>query len=185
MSPGVYISMEEHEKEMVPLEDAENQVRVVVQRLALLHLSYASTIINKFGWKDGKLLVLSAIKEYGRRVAERTKQGHQSLPKYGFYTTREGQPPICEFGKVVLDYGELDIGSLYCLIDAAKTMQSNPDEKLVHKKCMTVGDEYCEFDTVPTSEQDKELLFSEGLDWSSVDPLLHEFYKKKERDLKG
>ena len=73
---------------MVSLSEAENEVKVVTQRLALLHLAYARTLVDEFGWERGKQLVLNAIKEYGRRVAKRTKQGHQGLPKYGFWERR-------------------------------------------------------------------------------------------------
>ena len=45
------------EIEMVPLTEAENEVKVVTQRLALLHLAYAKTIVDQFGWKKGKQLV--------------------------------------------------------------------------------------------------------------------------------
>lgn len=167
------------EEEMVPLREAENEVKVVTQRLALLHLAFARTLVDKFGWEMGKQLVLNAIKEYGRRVTERTKQGHQSLPKYGFWERREGEPPLCELGKIVLEYGEMDLGSLYCLIDPAKTMYANSDEKLIHTKCLTVGDEHCAFARVPTTERDREDFFGEERDWSHVDPRLDEFYKKK------
>ena len=174
--------MTDANEEMVPLSEAENEVKVITQRLALLHLAYARTLVDEFGWGRGKQLVMNAIKEYGRRVAERTKQGHQSLPKYGFWERREGKPPICELGKLVLEYGEMDIGSLYCLIDPAKTMFANPDEKLVHTKALTVGDEHCAFETVPTTEKDREDFFGEDRDWSHVDPRLHEYYKEKHSD---
>lgn len=167
-------------EEMVPLSEAENEVKVVTHRLALLHLAYARTLVDNFGWEKGKQLILNSIKEYGRRVAERTEQGYQSLPKYGFWEEREGQPPLCELGKIVLEYGEMDIGSLYCLIDPAKTMFAKPEEKLIHTKCMTVGDEHCEFKTVPTTEKDRKDFFAESKDWSHVDPRLHDFYKEKE-----
>jgi len=169
-----------HEEEMVPLKEAENEVKVVAQRLALLHLAYAKTLVREFGWERGKLLILTAIKEYGRRVADRTKRGFQSLPKYGFWERRPGQPRLCELGKVVLEYGEKDIGSLYCLIDPAKAMATNPEEKLIHTKCLTVGDESCDFTTVPTTVEDRKQFFDEKKDWSSVDPLLGDFYRKKE-----
>ncbi len=167
-------------EEMVPLSEAENEVKVVTQRLALLHLSYARILVDKFGWEKGKQLVLDAIKEYGRRIADRTKRGFQSLPKYGFWERREGEPQICELGKLVLEYGEEDIGSLYCLVDPAKIMFANPREKLIHTKCLTVGDEYCEFATVPTNEKDRADFFTENKDWSHVDSRLAEFYKNKE-----
>ena len=167
-------------EEMVPLNEAENEVKVVTHRLALLHLAFARTLVDEFGWERGKQLILNAIKEYGRRVAERTKRGHQSLPKYGFWERREGKPPLCELGKIVLEHDENDIGSLYCLIDPAKTMFANPEEKLVHTKALTVGDEHCAFETVPTTEKDREDFFGENRDWSHVDPGLDKYYKEKQ-----
>ena len=169
---------------MVSLAEAENEVKVTTQRLALLHLSYAKTLVDEFGWDKGKLLVLKAMKEYGTRVAERTKRGYQSLPKYGFWERREGKPPLCELGKVVLEYDEKDIGSLYCLIDPAKTMADNPDSKLIHTKCLTVGDDHCEFATVPTTSEDRRAFSSELDDWSFIDPHLGEFYKKRDAQAK-
>jgi hypothetical protein len=167
-------------EEMVPLREAENEVKVVTQRLALLHLAYAKTLVKEFGWNKGKRLVLKAIKEYGLRVADRTQRGFQSLPKYGFWENREGKPRLCELGKLVRESGEGDIGSLYCLIDAAKTMAMNPREKLIHTKCLPLGDESCEFVTVPTTEKDRADFFAENKDWAHIDPRLGAFYAKKE-----
>jgi len=174
--------MTEHEVEMVPLSEAENEVRVVTHRLALLHLAFGRVLVDEFGWDRGKQLIMDAIKEYARRVAERTKAGHQSLPRYGFWEQREDGPAICELGKIVREYDELDIGSLYCLIDPAKVMWANPDEKLVHTMAYTVGDSHCEFETVPTTEEDREDFFGAGKDWAHVDPRLHEFYEKLESE---
>jgi len=172
-------------KDTVPLREAENEVKVVTQRLTLLHLAYARTLVDEFGWKEGKRLVLKAIKEYGKRVANRTRRGFQSLPKYGFWERQEGKPQLCVLGKMVLEYGEEDIGSLYCLIDPAKAMFANPKQKIIHTRCLTVGDSHCEFATVPTTEKDKEDFFADDKDWSHVDPRLNEFYKKKETTKMG
>jgi hypothetical protein len=60
-------------------------------------------------------------------------------------------------------------------------MWANPEEKLVHTKAYTVGDDRCEFETVPTTERDREDLFGEDRDWSHVDPRLDEYYKKLEK----
>jgi hypothetical protein len=60
-------------------------------------------------------------------------------------------------------------------------MFANPEEKLIHTQCLTVGDDRCEFETVPTTEEDREALFGESRDWSRVDPRLHEFYVEKEK----
>jgi hypothetical protein len=165
-------------EEMVPLSEAENEVKVTAQRLALLHLSYAKTLVDRFGWDEGKQLVLDSIKRYSEYVSERTKEGHQSLPKYGFWERREGKPPLCELGKIMLEYGEPEIGAMYCLIDPGKVMSADPDEKMIHTMCMILGDDHCEFDTVPTSEKDRE-DFEEGRDWSHVDPIIGEYLKKK------
>jgi hypothetical protein len=171
--------MSEKKEEMVPLSDAEQQVKVTTQRLAMMHLAYAKTLVDKFGWKEGKQLVMNAIKEYGRRVAERTKQGHQSLPKYGFWERREGQPQLCELGKIMVEYDELDLGSLYCLIDPAKVMWADPDKKLIHTKCLASGDTHCEFARdVETTEKEKEDFFGEEKDWAYVDPRLDKLFKE-------
>ncbi|UCH58074.1 MAG: hypothetical protein JSV18_04035 [Candidatus Bathyarchaeota archaeon] len=170
--------MSAKKEEMVPLSEAENEVKVVTHRLALLHLAYGRTLVDEFGWERGKQLILDAIKEYGRRVAHRTKEGHQSLPRYGFWERREGAPHVCELGKIVLEYDEMDIGSLYCLIDSAKAMFANHEEKMVHTKAITVGDDHCAFENLPTTEKDREDFFGKSRDWSHVDPRLDEYYRK-------
>jgi hypothetical protein len=61
-------------------------------------------------------------------------------------------------------------------------MFANPDEKLVHTRCLTVGDEHCEFETLPTSEKDRKDFFGDNRDWSHVDPRIHGFYEEKENE---
>ena len=163
---------------MVPLIEAENEVKVATQRLALLHLAYAKTIVDKFGWDQGKQLVLDSIKKYGEYVAERTKQGHQGLPKYGFWERREGKPPLCELGKIMLELDEPALGAMYCFIDPAKIMAADPSKKLVHTKCMILGDDHCEFETVPTTEKERQ-DFAENRDWGYVDKVVDDYLKEK------
>jgi hypothetical protein len=168
--------MSETEKE--PITEAENEVKVVTQRLALLHLAFAKTIVEKNGWKKGKQLILDSIKKYSEYVAERTKMGHQSLPKYGFWERREGKPNLCELGKIMLEMGEPELGSMYCLIDPGKTMASNPDKKMIHTRCMILGHDECQFEIKDTNEQEKK-DFKKGKDWAYVDPIIDEFLEKK------
>jgi hypothetical protein len=163
--------------EMVPLAEAENEVKVVTQRLALLHLAFSRTIVDKLGWDTGKQLILDSIKQYGEYVAERTKQGHQGLPKYGFWENREDKPPLCELGKIMLELGEPELGAMYCLIDPAKTMAADPNKKMIHTRCMILGHDECQFDTIPTSDEEKE-SFKKGMDWSFVDPVIDEFLEE-------
>jgi hypothetical protein len=166
------------DEQKVSLSEAENEVKVVTQRLALLHLAFAKTIVDKLGWEEGKQLILDSIKKYSEYVAMRTKMGHQSLPKYGFWERREGKPDLCELGKIMLEMGEPELGSMYCLIDPGKVMAANPDEKLIHTRCMILGHDECKFETVKTTDEEK-LDFEDGKDWSYVDPIICEFLKKK------
>ena len=163
--------------EMVPLAEAENEVKVVTQRLALLHLAFSRTIVDTLGWADGKQLILDSIKQYGEYVAERTKQGHQGLPKYGFWENRDDKPPLCELGKIMLELGEPELGAMYCLIDPAKTMAADPSKKMIHTRCMILGHDECQFETIPTSEEERA-SFMKGKDWAFVDPVVDEFLKE-------
>ncbi|MFH1178864.1 MAG: hypothetical protein V1710_00735 [Candidatus Bathyarchaeota archaeon] len=164
-------------EQTVPLKEAENEVKVVTQRLALLHLAFSRSIVDNLGWEDGKQLILDSVKLYGEYVAERTKQGYQGLPKYGFWEQREGKPPLCELGKIMLEMGEPELGAMYCLIDPAKTMAADLGEKMIHTRCMILGHDECRFDTVPTSEKDRE-SFKKGKDWAKADPIINDFIEK-------
>ena len=170
--------MTETTENMVPLSEAENEIKVATQRLALLHLAYGRVLVDQFGWEKGKQLIMDAIKEYARRVAERTKAGHQSLPKYGFWERREGKPNLCELGKIMLEMGEPELGSMYCLIDPGKTMASNLDKKMIHTRCMILGHDECQFEIKDTNEKEKK-DFKKGKDWAYVDPIIDEFLEKK------
>ena len=161
------------DSEMVTLEDAKTQVRVTVQRLALLHLAYTKTLVKEFGEEKGKQLILNAIKEYGLKIAERTKNGSQSLPKYGFHQKHEGDKTYgCELALLLLEYGEEELGKLYCYVDPAKSMGADPNTKMIHTKCLFTGDSYCSFETVPTTEKEREDFFGKHKDWSYLDPIL-------------
>jgi hypothetical protein len=162
----------------VPLREAENEVKVVTVRLALLHLAYSKTLVEEFGWEKGKHLILDSIKRYGEYVAERTKKNYQGLPKYGFWERREGRPDLCELGKIMVEMGEPELGSLYCLIDPAKTMAADPGKKMIHTKCMILGDDECGFVTIPTSEGERK-DFEEDRDWTHVDPIIDDYLREK------
>jgi len=51
---------------MIPLHEAESEVKVVARRLALLRLAFARTIVDELGSSEGKQLVLRAIKNTER-----------------------------------------------------------------------------------------------------------------------
>ncbi len=178
-------------KESVPLEEAKEQVRKVCVRLALLHLSFARTIVDELGEEKGRQLILKAIKEYGTRIGEeaRVKANAQGLddnpeniksdlPLYGIHTGWEkvevgGEERRraygCVMGEVWNELGEGELGRLYCYVDPAKYMAFNPNFKLMHLKALPDGDPYCERAVRPTTEQERKDFADKDKDWSYID----------------
>ncbi len=180
-------------EEMVSLAWAKQQVEVTAKRLALLHLSFARTIVDELGEKQGKKLVLKAIRDYGRRVGGQAREkviaqglaplpehyGKASdLPEHGMHSSREkvvvdGEVRTraygCVMGELWEEQGESELGRLYCYVDAAKYMAYNPDFKLIHTKALPDGDAYCELCVRPTTEQEKRDFASDDADWSYID----------------
>ena len=92
-------------KEVVPLEEAREQVEIAVTRLALLHLSFAKTLVEELGEKKGKELTIKSILEYGQRIGERIKQGLPDLPKYGVHGgDKRGKTYGCILAKIFREY---------------------------------------------------------------------------------
>ena len=184
--------MGENEK-MVPLTEAKRQVEVTSERLALIHLAFARTLVDELGEEQGKKLILKAIKDYGRRVGESARQRviaqgleplpenyakAADLPRYGMHqgtekVVVEGESRSraygCVMGKVWMDQGEPELGRLYCYVDAAKYMAYNPDFKMVHEKALPDGDDYCELCVRPTSEKERRDFANDDADWSYID----------------
>jgi len=183
-------------KKFVPLEEAAEQVGVAAIRLALIHLAFSKILVEELGEEKGKEAVLKAIIEYGRMVGERTKLGYQDLPFYGFHEKlfygdqefidmREKLNVAdnefdfsrhrvrgCVLAKIFQEYGKKEVGCLYCYVDAAKSMAADPNKKLVHTACEVLGDRYCAFEVLPTTEKERKDFDSRDLDWKQVDPIL-------------
>lgn len=177
--------------EMVSLTDAREQVRKVCVRLALLHLSFAKTLVEEFGEQKGKELVLKAIKNYGIRVGEGAKTRTNNcgldnspnnyigdLPAYGMHDDIQSEEIDgesrtkaygCVMGNVWRELGESELGRLYCYVDPAKFMAFNPDFKLIHLKAIPNGDEYCEFAVRSTTEKERQDFSDNNKDWSYID----------------
>ena len=177
-------------KRSVPLEEAKEQVSIALTRAALLHLAFSKILVEELGEQKGKELVLRAIMEYGRRVGERIKRGLSDLPKYGVIGTEElGESGDkwfenykaydCVFARTFKEYGELDVGYLYCYVDPAKTMTADPGQKLIHRDCAACGDDFCTFEVLPTTEKERIDFTSKRGDWKHVDPRLAEGVKRR------
>jgi len=179
----------------VPLEDAKAGIESLARRLALLHTSYAKAIINALGEKEGMPIISSAIKDFGIKIGEKTKEEVENaglelneynfekapsyaLPRFGFYDkvelmAVEGKPAVritgCQLAKAWQEQGEEKIGRLYCYMDVAKYMAYNPDLKCIHLKAAMDGDGCCELTVKATTEEERERFFSEKGDWFGLD----------------
>jgi hypothetical protein len=161
------------EKEgFVSIAEATHEVGLAMTRLALLHLSFSKTLVEEFGEKKGKELVIRSILEYGKRVGERTKRGLPDLPKYGIGEWKDQRMYGCVLARIFHEYGEEDIGCLYCYVDPAKTMAADPYHKFIHRDCAACGDDYCTFKTTPTTKKERADFKSMGATWRNVDPRL-------------
>lgn len=184
------------EQKMVGRDEAADQVRVVATRLALMHLAFARTLVNELGESHGKSLVVKAMMEYGRLAGLRNRAGGQDLPHYGLhdgysykgreYTDSREIPPEpdgkldytafkvhgCVLGQIFREYGEQELGRLYCYVDAAKTMAADPGHKLIHTACTVCGDNHCAFDLQPATDEEMAAFENKDDTWQTVDPYL-------------
>ena len=181
----------------VPLEEAVEQVEIAMIRLGLMHLSYSRILIQEFGEDKGKELILKSIIEYGNRVGKRSMEGYQDLSNYGIHSKyvyeekefRDAREVMslaqdegfdfskleihdCILARIFKEYNEEDLGKLYCYIDAAKSMTTNPNEKAIHTKCVLCGDNYCQIKTEKTTEKERVDFKNSNPEWRDVDPLL-------------
>jgi hypothetical protein len=180
-------------EDMVPIEEAKEQVARVCRRLGLLHLAFAEVLVSRLGPEEGERMVARAIKEYGRLIGEKKKEralergmelGPESfralsdLPSFGMHdhieeVEVEGEKRIrahgCVMGEVWNELGRSDLGRYYCLVDPASSMAFDPEHKLVHIKALPGGDPYCELAMRPSTEEDRAELASDDTDWSIIE----------------
>ena len=161
------------EPEMVTLEEAKEQVRMVSEALGQLHIAYARTIANELGKERGKKLVLKAIKSYGSRA----QLGAKGFKFYGMLERfdqfevegeRRWRADGCAMGKVWRDLGEAELGHLYCYVDPFVAMTRNPERKVCHDK-LFCPDGYCAGAVRPTTEQERKDFADKDKDWSYLD----------------
>jgi len=182
--------------EVVPLGEATKAVRSIARRAALLHISYARGIIDALGEEKGMRLISRIIKNYAVRIGEKVKEevlakGLELIPEnfnenesYAFATfpalhdrmetiQEEGVKKFrsygCMFAKVWKEYGEEKLGRLYCYMDPAKYMAYNPNFKLAHNKTVPDGNDFCELEIKPTTEQERRDFFAEDAEWFYID----------------
>jgi len=122
--------------------------------------------VDDLGEERGRELIEQAIWEYGTRIGRSTRArvlalgleptmenlGRGSdLSPLGFEHAMvdvDGESKVqmhgCAMADVWREYGEEELGGLYCLVDPAKTQAYDPEWTMVHTKRIPVGDECCE-----------------------------------------
>lgn len=175
----------------IDIEEAAKEVELVSKRLALLHLAYAKTLTEELGEEQGKELVLKSIKRYGRWIGEKRRKEIEEkglepipenfsrgdtlrIPKFGMHSELENTGDSmklygCAMGKLWSEYGEEELGKLYCYVDPAKYMGFNENYIQIHEKAMPAGDECCDFMVRKSTKKEKELFKSKEEDFLNVD----------------
>jgi len=150
----------------IPYDQAREAVLDMARRVALLHMSYARTLVDALGEERGRALIESAIRAYGTRIGERTRARVESLglePEPHNFARGSDLPPSafpsevvtvdgerrsrsesCVLADVWREYGEEALGSLYCGVDPAKMEAYNPEWTMVHTHKIPDGDACCE-----------------------------------------
>jgi hypothetical protein len=184
-------------KKVIPIDEAIQALQSIGRRLGLIHLEYAKAIVEELGEEKGIKLISKAIKNYGSKIGEKTKEevlmkGLEAVPENfnkgdtyrvpsipgALHDTREivkvdGKERFrstgCIIAKVWEEEGEEKLGRLYCYMDVAKYMAFNPNCKYVHIKAIPDGDDCCEMGIKPTTEQERKDFFARGKDWFYID----------------
>jgi len=150
--------------EMITEEEATRQVLSIVNRMALLHYSFAKTLVETLGEKKGKDLTRKAIDFYGKQVGKQVKEKtlakglknllenyQEDLPRFGWNIENvdvDGEPRArihaCNLAKAWNELGDPVLGRLYCHMDQAKYTAYNSELECIHVRNTLDGDPYCE-----------------------------------------
>lgn len=163
----------ESREEAIPAEEARQAVQDMTRRVGLLHMCFARTLVADLGEEKGRELIEKAIWDYGTEIGKQTRKRVEAL---GLEPTLENfgkgsdlSPLGFDHGEAVVDgelralsygcaladvwreYGEEELGGLYCLVDPAKMQAYDPEWTMVHTKKIPEGDECCEIAVRPVT----------------------------------
>lgn len=161
------------EEEMITKEEALRQIRLSLQRAALLYHYFAETLVNDLGEERGKELIRKAVDAYGAHIGKDArlkaegkelpltpKNFESDLPTLAWQTEKVsvgGEDRVrvheCPLAKEWLELGEGKKARPYCFVDQAKMRAFNPDYEYVHVKNILDGDPYCELVIRPVKKQ--------------------------------
>jgi len=174
------VTVSEHERaepKSMPIEEALEQILMTVERLAMLHYHFASTLVAELGEERGRELVARAIASYGREVGERHRRrveaaGYQpSCENYRLVPdlptmpwSPEGMPvverggkllQVCPLAKYWIERGAEKLGRLYCYVDQAKFAAFDPESECRHPRNVLDGDDCCQIVAKKRSEWER------------------------------
>jgi hypothetical protein len=151
-------------EETITLDEATRQVLSIVRRMALLHHSYARTLLKELGEEKGRQVIRKAIDFYGVQVGKKVRENtlakgletvpanyQEDLPRLGWnieMVTVDGEPRArirdCHLAQAWKELGAPELGRLYCYMDQTKYEAYDPALECVHEKNILDGDAYCE-----------------------------------------
>ena len=145
-------------QDMIPIDEAKEQVALACRRLGLLHLAFAEVLVTELGPESFRALSdLPSLGMHGH-IEEIEIEGEKRIRVHD-----------CVMGRVWNDYGKGDLGRYYCLVDPASSMAFDPNHKLVHIKALPDGDPCCELVMRPSTERDRAEFAAEDTDWSIIE----------------
>jgi hypothetical protein len=151
-------------EETITREEATRQVLSIVRRMALLHYSFARTLVKELGENKGRQVTRKAIDFYGKQVGRKVREKtlakglktvpgnyQEDLPRLGWNIETvviDGEPRArvrdCNLAMAWKELGAPELGRLYCYMDQAKYQAYDPGLECVHEKNILDGDPYCE-----------------------------------------
>jgi hypothetical protein len=154
-----------HEPETMPTAEALRQILIAVERIAMLHHHFASTLVKELGEERGMALTRQAIAAYGTEIGARQRrrvmeaglpascEHYKAVPDLpALAWSPEGMPtlvrdgkeiPVCPLAKHWIERGAPELGRLYCAVDQAKFSTFDPDCECRHMENVLDGDDRC------------------------------------------
>ena len=165
----------ENQEAAIPADEARKAVEDMTRRVGLLHLCFARLLVDELGEERGRELIEKAVWDDGTRIGKNTRDRVVALglePTLANFDKGSDLSPIgfnhrtevvdgeqryqslgCAMADVWREYGEEELGALYCLVDPAKMQAYDPDWTMVHTKKVPDGDPYCETAVRPCCEE--------------------------------
>ncbi len=162
------MSKKENKDNMVPKDEAEEQVLIMARRLALIYHHAAEVLVERYGEETAKEILLDIIQRYGVECGNSIKakveelelpltlenfNAGTDLPKWGWRAdevicedgVKRKRVTYCPLAEVWKEKGTEALGRIYCYVDQAKYETYN-GTRCKHLKNVLDDDDCCLFD---------------------------------------